>query len=164
MEIVNGDGLVVVLQETMGNVSDVENFNQQVDEIFIQVDQMETVNDGIISMQKSAGGVLLPKSAVKFERYLMGEVLCVGSEVGEVKAGKKVGFSESSAEIAHNSPTKYQRLWLIDHSNNKVHATLYDNNITTFQDILLPSKTYLIFNTVVKFTKEQYKAFFGEIQ
>lgn len=25
-------------------------------------------------MQKSAGGVLLPKSAVKFERYLMGEV------------------------------------------------------------------------------------------
>ncbi|RRT59670.1 hypothetical protein B296_00045645 [Ensete ventricosum] len=25
--------------------------------------------------QKTAGGVLLPKSAVKFERYLMGEVL-----------------------------------------------------------------------------------------
>lgn len=32
------------------------------------------LTNGIISMQKSAGGVLLPKSAVKFERYLMGEV------------------------------------------------------------------------------------------
>lgn len=28
----------------------------------------------VIVMQKSAGGVLLPKSSVKFERYLMGEV------------------------------------------------------------------------------------------
>ncbi|KAL2530830.1 Transcription factor GTE1 [Forsythia ovata] len=41
METVNGDALVVVPQETMGNVSDVESFNQQVDEIFIQVDQLE---------------------------------------------------------------------------------------------------------------------------
>ncbi|KAK9742723.1 hypothetical protein RND81_03G193500 [Saponaria officinalis] len=47
--------------------------------------------------EKSAGGVLLPKSAVKFERYLMGEVLSVGSEVGEVEAGKKVLFSDISA-------------------------------------------------------------------
>lgn len=28
----------------------------------------------MLLMQKSAGGLLLPKSAVKFERYLMGEV------------------------------------------------------------------------------------------
>lgn len=28
----------------------------------------------VFMLQKSAGGVLLPKSAVKFERYLMGEV------------------------------------------------------------------------------------------
>ncbi|CAH9095592.1 unnamed protein product [Cuscuta europaea] len=48
--------------------------------------------------EKSAGGVLLPKSAVKFERYLMGEVLSVGTEVGEVvEAGKKVLFSDVSA-------------------------------------------------------------------
>ncbi|KAL9234334.1 hypothetical protein vseg_009217 [Gypsophila vaccaria] len=47
--------------------------------------------------EKSAGGVLLPKSAVKFERYLMGEVISVGSEVGEVEAGKKVLFSDISA-------------------------------------------------------------------
>ncbi|OVA12709.1 Chaperonin Cpn10 [Macleaya cordata] len=47
--------------------------------------------------QKSAGGVLLPKSAVKFERYLMGEILTVGSEVGEVEAGKKVLFSDVNA-------------------------------------------------------------------
>ncbi|KAH9611803.1 hypothetical protein KSS87_010626 [Heliosperma pusillum] len=47
--------------------------------------------------EKSAGGVLLPKSAVKFERYLMGEILSVGSEVGEVEAGKKVLFSDISA-------------------------------------------------------------------
>lgn len=30
--------------------------------------------NGILKLQKSAGGVLLPKSAVKFEKYLMGEV------------------------------------------------------------------------------------------
>ncbi|KAJ6675676.1 10 KDA HEAT SHOCK PROTEIN [Salix viminalis] len=39
--------------------------------------------------EKSSGGVLLPKSAVKFERYLMGEVLSVGAEAGEVEAGKE---------------------------------------------------------------------------
>ncbi|KAF4395247.1 hypothetical protein F8388_001634 [Cannabis sativa] len=47
--------------------------------------------------EKSAGGVLLPKSAVKFERYLMGKVLSVGSDVGEVKAGLKVLFSDINA-------------------------------------------------------------------
>lgn len=74
----------------------------------------------IFCAQKSAGGVLLPKSAVKFERYLMGEVkkihlyilsvlfssvaydyilngfftpfqvVSVGAEASEVPAGKKV--------------------------------------------------------------------------
>ncbi|KAF3446054.1 hypothetical protein FNV43_RR11233 [Rhamnella rubrinervis] len=47
--------------------------------------------------EKSAGGVLLPKSAVKFERYLMGEILSVGSDVNEAKAGKKVLFSDINA-------------------------------------------------------------------
>ncbi|CAL5340395.1 unnamed protein product [Camellia sinensis] len=46
---------------------------------------------------KSAGGVLLPKSAVKFERYLMGEILSIGAEVEQVEAGKKVLFSDVSA-------------------------------------------------------------------
>ncbi|CAK9179006.1 unnamed protein product, partial [Ilex paraguariensis] len=52
---------------------------------------------------KSAGGVLLPKSAVKFERYLMGEasniphIPSVGAEVGEVEAGKKVLLSDINA-------------------------------------------------------------------
>ncbi|KAI7746040.1 hypothetical protein M8C21_017250 [Ambrosia artemisiifolia] len=47
--------------------------------------------------KKSAGGVLLPKSAVKFERYLMGEILAVGTEVGDLEAGKKVLFSDVNA-------------------------------------------------------------------
>ncbi|XP_011017532.1 PREDICTED: 20 kDa chaperonin, chloroplastic-like, partial [Populus euphratica] len=47
--------------------------------------------------EKSSGGVLLPKSAVKFERYLMGEVLSVGAEVGEVEAVKRVLFSDINA-------------------------------------------------------------------
>ncbi|PIN12962.1 Mitochondrial chaperonin [Handroanthus impetiginosus] len=46
---------------------------------------------------KSAGGVLLSESAVKFERHLMGEVLSVGPEVREVEAGKKVLFSDLNA-------------------------------------------------------------------
>ncbi|KMZ63085.1 hypothetical protein ZOSMA_42G01250 [Zostera marina] len=48
--------------------------------------------------EKSSGGVLLPKSAVKFERYLMGQILSVGADVGEeVAAGKKVLFSDVNA-------------------------------------------------------------------
>ncbi|KAK8488288.1 hypothetical protein V6N13_122781 [Hibiscus sabdariffa] len=47
--------------------------------------------------EKSAGGVLLPKSAVKFERYLMGEIVSVGTEVGQVELGKKVLFSDVNA-------------------------------------------------------------------
>ncbi|MCI18957.1 10 kDa chaperonin, partial [Trifolium medium] len=33
---------------------------------------------------QTAGGILLPKSAVKFERYLVGEVLNVGAEAENV--------------------------------------------------------------------------------
>ncbi|XP_028075583.1 10 kDa chaperonin 1, chloroplastic-like isoform X3 [Camellia sinensis] len=40
--------------------------------------------------EKTALGVLLPKSAVQFERHLMGEILAVGAEVEQVEAGKKV--------------------------------------------------------------------------
>ncbi|KAL7125970.1 hypothetical protein ABFS83_14G153100 [Erythranthe nasuta] len=47
--------------------------------------------------EKSAGGVLLPKSAVKFERYLVGEVVSRGAEVEEVETGKKVLFSDVTA-------------------------------------------------------------------
>ncbi|CAF1872894.1 unnamed protein product [Brassica napus] len=44
--------------------------------------------------QTTSGGVLLPKAAVKFERYLTGEVVSVGSEVGQqVGPGKKVRLS-----------------------------------------------------------------------
>ncbi|KAI5344756.1 hypothetical protein L3X38_012633 [Prunus dulcis] len=60
----------------------------QADRVLIRLEELP---------EKSAGGVLLPKSAVKFERYLMGEILSVGAEVGEVKAGKKVLFSDINA-------------------------------------------------------------------
>ncbi|KAL0857193.1 hypothetical protein Bca101_062347 [Brassica carinata] len=43
--------------------------------------------------QTTSGGVLLPKAAVKFERDLTGEIVSVGSEVGQqVGPGKKVLF------------------------------------------------------------------------
>ncbi|XP_028075582.1 10 kDa chaperonin 1, chloroplastic-like isoform X2 [Camellia sinensis] len=47
--------------------------------------------------EKTALGVLLPKSAVQFERHLMGEILAVGAEVEQVEAGKKVLFSDINA-------------------------------------------------------------------
>ncbi|XP_023539001.1 10 kDa chaperonin 1, chloroplastic-like [Cucurbita pepo subsp. pepo] len=49
--------------------------------------------------EKSAGGVLLPKSAVKFERHLVGEILSIGSEVGgtDLAPGKKVLLSDINA-------------------------------------------------------------------
>ncbi|TYI15136.1 hypothetical protein ES332_A08G166400v1 [Gossypium tomentosum] len=58
--------------------------------------------------EKSAGGVLLPKSAVKFERYLMGEIVSVGAEVGNVETGKKVLFSDINAyEVDLGTDTKH---------------------------------------------------------
>ncbi|KAJ0111511.1 hypothetical protein Patl1_00043 [Pistacia atlantica] len=60
----------------------------QADRVLVRLEQLP---------EKSAGGVLLPKAAVKFERYLMGEILSVGTDVGEVGAGKKVLFSDISA-------------------------------------------------------------------
>ncbi|XP_073001370.1 10 kDa chaperonin 1, chloroplastic-like isoform X1 [Typha latifolia] len=60
----------------------------QADRVLIRLEQLP---------EKSAGGVLLPKSAVKFERYLMGEILSVGADVGQVEAGKKVLFSDINA-------------------------------------------------------------------
>ncbi|XP_031277563.1 10 kDa chaperonin 2, chloroplastic [Pistacia vera] len=60
----------------------------QADRVLVRLEQLP---------EKSAGGVLLPKAAVKFERYLTGEILSVGTDVGEVGAGKKVLFSDISA-------------------------------------------------------------------
>ncbi|XP_076950301.1 10 kDa chaperonin 1, chloroplastic-like [Bidens hawaiensis] len=60
----------------------------QADRVLIRLEELP---------EKSAGGVLLPKSAVKFERYLMGEILAVGTEVGDLEAGKKVLFSDINA-------------------------------------------------------------------
>ncbi|XP_022146922.1 10 kDa chaperonin 1, chloroplastic-like [Momordica charantia] len=49
--------------------------------------------------EKSAGGVLLPKSAVKFERHLVGEIISIGTEVGgnDIAPGKKVLISDINA-------------------------------------------------------------------
>ncbi|CAN6562451.1 unnamed protein product [Malus baccata var. baccata] len=67
----------------------------QADRVFIRLEELPS---GFWSYHcKSAGGVLLPRSAVKFERYLMGEILSAGADVGEVKAGKKVLFSDINA-------------------------------------------------------------------
>ncbi|GJM91507.1 hypothetical protein PR202_ga07883 [Eleusine coracana subsp. coracana] len=60
----------------------------QADRVLVRLEQIP---------EKSAGGVLLPKSAVKFERYLMGEILSVGADVSEVETGKKVLFSDINA-------------------------------------------------------------------
>ncbi|KAL8227935.1 hypothetical protein R6Q57_015519 [Mikania cordata] len=60
----------------------------QADRVLIRLEELP---------EKSAGGVLLPKSAVKFERYIMGEILAVGTEVGDLEAGKKVLLSDINA-------------------------------------------------------------------
>jgi len=71
----------------------------QADRVLIRLEELP---------EKSAGGVLLPKSAVKFEHYLMGQVLSVGSEVGNIEIGKKVMFSDINAyEVNLGTPEKH---------------------------------------------------------
>ncbi|PNX99271.1 10 kDa chaperonin [Trifolium pratense] len=60
----------------------------QADRVLIRLEELS---------QQTAGGILLPKSAVKFERYLVGEVLNVGAEAENVKAGAKVLFNDVNA-------------------------------------------------------------------
>ncbi|XP_022770139.1 10 kDa chaperonin 1, chloroplastic-like isoform X2 [Durio zibethinus] len=58
--------------------------------------------------EKSAGGVLLPKAAVKFESCLMGEIVSVGTTVGQVEPGKKVLFSDINAyEVDLGTDTRH---------------------------------------------------------
>lgn len=67
---------------------DISKVVPQADRVLIRLEELP---------EKSAGGVLLPKSAVKFEHYLMGQVLSVGSEVATIETGKKVMFSDINA-------------------------------------------------------------------
>ncbi|KAK7286945.1 hypothetical protein RJT34_22314 [Clitoria ternatea] len=60
----------------------------QADRVLVRLEELS---------DKTVGGVLLPKSAVKFERYLVGEVLTVGADAGELKAGTKVLFTDMNA-------------------------------------------------------------------
>ncbi|KHG00544.1 Nitrogenase iron-molybdenum cofactor biosynthesis nifE [Gossypium arboreum] len=48
---------------------------------------------------KSIGGVLLPKSIVKFERYLIMEIVSVGVEVGKVEPRKKVDLGTDTRHV-----------------------------------------------------------------
>ncbi|CAI5471516.1 unnamed protein product [Closterium sp. Yama58-4] len=51
--------------------------------------------------QKSAGGVLLPTQAVKYERYLTGQVVSAGEEVKKASVGQKIMFPDMNAyEVA----------------------------------------------------------------
>lgn len=67
---------------------DVSKVVPQADRVLIRLEQLP---------EKSVGGVLLPKSAVKFEHYLCGEVLSVGKEAAGVSVGQKVLFSDLNA-------------------------------------------------------------------
>nr|AVN99047.1 chloroplast 10 kDa chaperonin 1 [Hymenophyllum caudiculatum] len=60
----------------------------QADRVLIRLEELP---------EKSVGGVLLPKSAVKFEHYLCGQVLSVGKEAGAISVGQKVLFSDLNA-------------------------------------------------------------------
>ncbi|KAL2528103.1 replication protein A 70 kDa DNA-binding subunit B-like [Forsythia ovata] len=77
---------------------------------------------------------------------------------------KVVVAEKFSPRIAQKSPTKYKNLILMDSEGSTVQATLYDQNITSFQEELILGKTYLISNTLVKLTSADYRAKSGDVQ
>ncbi|KAL2528101.1 replication protein A 70 kDa DNA-binding subunit B-like [Forsythia ovata] len=77
---------------------------------------------------------------------------------------KVVVAEKFSPRIAKKNPTKYQNLILMDSEGSTVQATLYDQNITSFQEELILGKTYLISNTLVKLTSADYRAKSGDVQ
>jgi len=87
------------IKATMTQNVDISKVVPQADRVLIRLEELP---------EKSAGGVLLPKSAVKFEHYLMGQVLSVGSEVGNIETGKQVMFSDINAyEVNLGTPEKH---------------------------------------------------------
>ncbi|KAL2505399.1 Replication protein A 70 kDa DNA-binding subunit B [Abeliophyllum distichum] len=77
---------------------------------------------------------------------------------------KVIVVEKSLGRTAQYSPTKYQNITLMDPEKNKVQATIYNTNIQAFEDQLVSSKTYLISNTAVKPTKQQYRSWMGDVQ
>ncbi|CAM6100243.1 unnamed protein product [Calypogeia fissa] len=67
---------------------DVSKIVPQADRILLRLDSLA---------EQSTGGVLLPKSAVKYDRYLVGEVLATGSEVEKIEKGNRVLVSDVNA-------------------------------------------------------------------
>ncbi|XP_002991676.2 10 kDa chaperonin 1, chloroplastic [Selaginella moellendorffii] len=67
---------------------DTSKVSPQADRVLVRLEELP---------EKSEGGVLLPKNAVKFERYLVGEVISVGKDAGSVERGQKVMFSDINA-------------------------------------------------------------------
>lgn len=77
---------------------DISKVVPQGDRVLVRLDEVPNT---------SAGGVLLPKSAAKFERYLIGEVLAIGSEVTSTGKGQKVVVSDLNAyEVNLGVPEK----------------------------------------------------------
>ncbi|KAL2531522.1 replication protein A 70 kDa DNA-binding subunit B-like [Abeliophyllum distichum] len=99
--------------------------------------------------------VLLPTVVV----YCCFKVLARPSWTAKVVVAEK-----NVSRTAQRSPVKYQNMVLVDPQGNKVHATIYNNDITAFQDTLLLSKTYLISNATVRHTDPKYKATAGPVQ
>ncbi|KAL2470865.1 Nucleic acid-binding [Abeliophyllum distichum] len=77
---------------------------------------------------------------------------------------KVVVAQKNISRTAQRSPVKYQNMVLVDPQGNKVHATIYNNDITVFQDTLILSKAYLISNATGKHTNLKYRATAGPIQ
>lgn len=77
---------------------DVSKIVPQADRILLRLDSLA---------EQTSGGVLLPKSAVKYERYLVGEVLAIGSEVAKIEKGNRVLVSDMNAyEVNLGTPEK----------------------------------------------------------
>ena len=53
---------------------------------------------------------------------------------------------------------------LVMKQGNKVQATIYAQDIQAFQDKFQLSKTYLVSNAQVRFTKSEYRAIAGDVQ
>ncbi|KAL2454448.1 DEAD-box ATP-dependent RNA helicase 24 [Abeliophyllum distichum] len=106
------------------------------------------------------GLLLLQRSIMAFQPKLIPDV-----SPGQTSWTAKVVVAEKNvSRTAQRSPVKYQNMVLVDPQGNKVHATIYNNDITAFQDTLLLSKTYLISNATVRHTDPKYKATAGPVQ
>ncbi|KAL2494349.1 replication protein A 70 kDa DNA-binding subunit B-like [Forsythia ovata] len=95
--------------------------------------------------------------------HMYKSILDVGVQQGQWTS-KVIVAKKSVPKKSQLTRLTYQNFVFIDLQENKVQCTIYNNDITAFQNTLIWSNTYLILNAAMKLTDPRNKVTLGPTQ